>query len=114
MSKPWPPPPDLASLQELVRNADPEGYLADGAPQDEYDQEEQRLYQAIRDRATADLTVPTLEPIFEQVWQQSAHLTAEQLANCRPALLSLAKEIARFFGPEARPRTREQILKDAE
>lgn len=36
MSRPWPPPPDLDSIQELVANADVEGFIADGAPVDEY------------------------------------------------------------------------------
>jgi hypothetical protein len=30
-TKPWPPPPDIESIRELVRAADPEGHLAEGA-----------------------------------------------------------------------------------
>ncbi len=30
-AKPWPPPPDMESIRELVRAADPEGHLAEGA-----------------------------------------------------------------------------------
>ena len=40
IAKPWPPPPDKESIQELVRAADPEGLLAKGAPVDEYEPEE--------------------------------------------------------------------------
>ena len=102
----WPPPPDLHSIQELVRAADPEGHIADGAPADEYEPEEEAILSAISHLSTAQLTTPNILPIIEQVWQNSfAHNEAAQ-TNSRPALQSLANEIARFFGPEAQPQTR--------
>ncbi len=112
MSQPWPPPPDLASIQELVRAADPEGHLADGAPADEYEPEEKELFAAIQDFATADLLTVNILPILERIWSRSFNLDEQELAPRRPALLSLAKEIERFFGPESKPRTRAQILAD--
>jgi hypothetical protein len=110
MSKPWPPPPDLASIQELLRAADPEGHLAEGAPADEYEPEEEQLFAAIRHFTTAQLLASNLTPILEDIWRRNFTLDDEALASRRPALLSLAKEIERFFGPESRPRTRAQIL----
>jgi hypothetical protein len=113
MSQPWPPPPDLASIQELVRAADPEKHLADGAPVDEYEPEEEELFEAIRNFTTDQLLSTNIEPILERIWQTAFSLDAEGLAGRRPALLSLAKEIERFFGPESKPRTRSQILENA-
>ena len=113
MSQPWPPPPDLPSIQELVRAADPEKHLAEGAPVDEYEPEERQLFEAIRGFTTAQLLSTNIEPILERIWQQAFALDAQSLAERRPALLSLAKEIERFFGPESKPRTRAEILKDA-
>ncbi len=114
MSQPWPPPPDLASIQELVRAADPELHLAEGAPADEYEPEELKIFAALERMPTDQLLVLNiLEPI-EHIWQTSFALSGDQLAERRPKLLSLAKEIERFFGPESQPRTRQQILGDAE
>ncbi len=111
-SRPWPPPPDLPSLQELVRTADPEGLIADGAPQDEYEPEESELLAAVQHLSTAELITANLLPPLEQIWQRAFHLSPENLAERRPKLLALAKEIERFFGPESQPRTRAQILAD--
>lgn len=113
MSTPWPPPPDLASIQDLLRAADPEGLIADGAPADEYEPEERDILAAIAHLPTAELLATDLLPRFEAIWTRSFNLSAEDLAARRPALLSLAKEIERFFGPESQPRTRRQILADS-
>ena len=112
MPNPWPPPPDLSSLQELVRAADPEGLLAQGAPADEYDPEERAFFTALAHLPTADLLAANLMPLLEPIWTRSFSLDEAALATRRPALLSLCKEIERFFGPDSRPRTRTQILAD--
>ena len=106
MSTAWPPPPDLASIRELVRVADVEGHIAEGAPADEYEPEEDSIFAAIAHLPTSEITVGTLEPILEQVWQESFALDADSIARRRPALHQLAAQIARFFGPEAQPQVR--------
>ena len=109
MSKPWPPPPDLASIQELVRNADPEGHIAEGAPADEYEPEEEAIFAFIHGLPTAQLVAANLIPIIEQVWRNSFAYDDAALARSRPGLHSLAGEIERFFGPEAKPQVRERL-----
>jgi hypothetical protein len=104
----WPPPPDLESIRELVRAADPEGHLAEGAPADEYDPEEEAIFASIGHLSTHQLTVPNLTPILEQVWRNSFAHDEDSLARSRPALHTLAQQIARFFGPEAQPQVRGQ------
>ncbi len=111
-SRPWPPPPDLPSIQELVRTADPEGHLADGAPADEYEPEEQAILNSLQGVPTADIVIANVFPTMERIWQQAFALSPDALASRRPKLLALAKEIERFFGPESQPRTRAQILAD--
>lgn len=106
MSKPWPPPPDLESIQQLVREADPEGHIAEGAPADEYEPEEEQLFAAIQHYATADLLAEKLLPVLEGIWRKSFALSATALAEREPALLGLAQQIERFFGPEAKPQVR--------
>jgi hypothetical protein len=104
----WPPPPDLASIRELVRTADPEGHLADGASADEYEPEEEAIFAAIAHLSTAQLTPTNLAPIIEQAWRDSFAHDDEALTKSRPALHGLAQQIARFFGPEASPQVRQQ------
>ena len=111
-SRPWPPPPDLPSIQELVRAADPEDHLAEGAPADEYEPEEEALLAALQGLPTAEIVTANILPPLEVIWQKSFSLSDEALAARRPKLLALAKEIERFFGPQSQPRTRADILAD--
>ncbi len=106
MSAPWPPPPDLASIQELVRAADPEGHLAEGAAADEYEPEEDAIFAAIHGIPSDRFTCDTLLPIIEQVWRNSFSHDEAASARSRPKLRQLAQQMERFFGPEAKPQTR--------
>jgi len=106
MSKPWPPPPDLDSVQELVATADIEGFIADGAPSDEYESEAEELHAAIAHFSIAEVTADRLMPIIEAVWRDSFQLNDAALTQRRPALLMLAQQIERFFGPQAQPQVR--------
>jgi hypothetical protein len=103
---PWPPPPDLASIKELVRNADTEGFIALGSPADEYDHEAELLFAAIGRLPTENLTAANVTPHIEIIWTKSFDYDNAVLEQARPALLTLAQQIARFFGPEAQPQTR--------
>jgi hypothetical protein len=104
---PWPPPPDLASIKELVRDADIEGLIEiHGAPADEYDTEAESLHTAIAHFAISEITVKNLLPALEAIWRKNFIDDDADLALRRPALEKLAQQIARFFGPEAQPQTR--------
>ena len=105
-SKPWPPPPDPHSIQELVATADVEGFIAEGAPADEYESEAADLFTRIAHFATDDLVADKLTPIAEEIWQSSFRLSDVDLAARQPKLLELARQIERFFGPGARPQVR--------
>lgn len=92
--------------------ADPQGLIAEGAHADEYEPEEQALLDALSGLQTAELLVANILPPLEVIWQKSFSLSEEELAVRRPKLLSLAKEIERFFGPASKPRTRGEMLGD--
>jgi hypothetical protein len=107
MSAPWPPPPDLESVRQLVREADTEGLIQYcDAPADEYDGEAETLHAAISRFSSAQLTLGTLQPIIETIWQKSFNLDDAALTKSRTAIIALAREIERFFGPEATPQVR--------
>ena len=102
----WPPPPDLASLKELFATADVEGLIAEEAPIDEYDPEARHFFEAINGYGPSELICKQTLPILEQIWEKQFMLDATQMTKRRPALLGLAEQIERFFGPEARPQVR--------
>lgn len=102
----WPPPPDIDSIQELVATADVEGFIANGAPLDEYETEAELLFNQIENFPTAELVPEKILPILEDIWIRNFELGPEVMMERRPALLALAEQIARFFGPDARPRVR--------
>ena len=105
-TKPWPPPPDLDSINELVATADIEGYIADGAPADEYESEAEELHTAIANFTIAEVTAARINPIIETIWSKSFNPDNESLAQRHTAILGLAQQIERFFGPEAKPQVR--------
>jgi len=106
MSKPWPPPPDIDSIQELVATADVEGFIAEGSPADEYETEAELLFNAVENFPTADILAPKILAILDDIWSKSFSLDPTALAKRKPALESLAQQIERFFGPEAKPQVR--------
>ena len=108
MSAPWPPPPDLDSLKELFATADVEGLIADECPLDEYDPEAKHFYEATIGFPSSKFAADQTLPFLKQLWVKQFMLNEEQLAQRKPALTELAEQIARFFGPEAKPQVRPQ------
>jgi hypothetical protein len=104
----WPPPPDLASIKELVRDADTEEFIAIGGPPDEYDGEAEELFAAIGRFLTEQLTEADIVPHIDAIWTKSFDYDDAVRASIRPKLAALARQIARFFGPDARPQVRER------
>ena len=95
MSAPWPPPPDLESIQQLVREADIEGLIVYcGAPADEYDDEAETLLAAISRFPSSQLTTDVLQPIIETIWQKSFNLDDAALVR---ASLPSNEEAARYY-----------------
>jgi hypothetical protein len=109
MSAPWPPPPDLNSLKELFATADIERLIADECLLDEYDPEAKHFYEATTGFPSRKSAAKQTLPLLEELWVKQFMLNEEQLAQRRPALMELAEQIARFFGPEAQPQTRQQL-----
>ena len=95
-------------MKELFATADVEGLIADECPPDEYDPEAKHFYEDTKDSPTSAFTVEKILPILEQLWVKQFMLNEAQLAQRQPTLTELAKQIARFFGPGARPQVRER------
>ena len=104
--KPWPPPPDAHSIQELVTTADVEGFIAQGAPADEYETEAEQLFAALETWTNGEITADRLLPVLIEIWEGAFSLDDQEIVKRKPALEHLAREIERFFGPAAKPQVR--------
>ena len=93
-----PPRPDLESIQDILRSADIEGLIAEGAPADEYEPEETLLLAAIQHLPSTEIHPTTLMPILESIWHKSFAPTDSEIANRRPALAAVADRIEQYFG----------------
>jgi len=103
MPKPWPPPPDIDSLKELFAAADVEGLIADDCPTDEYDPEAKHFFEKTLGWSSAQFTAEHTLPLLTAIFAEQFN---EERASRAAALEQLAAEIARFFGPEAKPQVR--------
>ena len=103
MSKPWPPPPDIDSIQELVAAADVEGLIADGCPLDEYDPEAKHFYETTLGWPSVKFKSEQIVPVLTEIFAEQFN---EERVGRSPALSQLGAEIERFFGPEAKPQVR--------
>ena len=89
---------DLESVQDLVRAADIEGLIADGAPADEYDPEEQKLFSALSSFVSTQFTKANILPIIVDIWRKSFSLDDAGLSERLNAMDNLAAQITHFFG----------------
>ena len=99
MSAPWPPPPDLESIQDLVRAADIEGLIQiHGAPADEYEREVEDVLVALDGLPREEATVPRLVSIFENVYRSRFKWSDEQMRRVRPDFEDIAHKVMNYFG----------------
>ncbi len=88
---------DLESLEELIRTADIEGYLAEGAPQDEYDLEIATLLSGLHAIPPGLATREKLIALLETVWQSAFSLPPADLLERRSAFEAIADKLLHFF-----------------
>ena len=90
---------DLESIQDIVRNADPEGLLAEGAPQDEYEPEEEELYAELEALSASEITEELVSQILNTIWE--AAFDSEATPEREAALHTIVERIIHFFGPDS-------------
>ena len=72
---------DLDSVNDLVTEQDVEGFIADGAPADEYDTEAEELFKAIQHFATKELVSTRLMPILKRIWAVNFNVSGDELVS---------------------------------
>jgi hypothetical protein len=104
----WPPPPDLESLKELFASADVEGLIADDCPLDEYDPEAKHFFEEISGWSSSRFTTEEITPVLVDIFAKQFGWNRGSEATHEGKVAGLAAQIARFFGPEAKPLVRGQ------
>ena len=89
---------DMESVQDLVRAADIEGFIADGDPADEYDPEERQLYSTMATWPSATFIKANVLPVIIDIWRKSFSLDDADLSERLNAMDSLAAQFVHFFG----------------
>lgn len=89
---------DLDSVHDLVTEQDVEGFIADGAPADEYEGEVEEVFAALLSLPAQEATQERILAILEQTWKKNFSLSNDELKRRRPALEKIVEKILHFFG----------------
>jgi hypothetical protein len=90
---------DLESIQDIVRAADPEGLLAGGAPQDEYEPEEDELFAELEHLPAAEITEELVHQFVAVIWESA--FDTESTPERETGLQTIVERIVHFFGPDS-------------
>jgi len=93
------PRPDLESIQDIVRSADPEGLIAEGAPEDEYEPEEEALMAELKSISTDELTEDLVRALVDDIW--STAFDSDETPAREAGLQAIAERIIHYFGPQS-------------
>ena len=89
---------DLESVNDLTTEADVEGFIADGAPADEYECEVEDVFAALSALPAERATKEAIVAIYERVWAANFSLSDAELLKRRPAFEGIVERILHHFG----------------
>ena len=90
---------DLESIQDIVRAADPEGLIAGGAPQDEYEPEEDELFAELEHLPATEVSEELVHQFLTTIWE--AAFDSEPTPEREAGLQTIVERIIHFFGPDS-------------
>jgi hypothetical protein len=88
---------DRASLEELIQNADIEGFIAKGSPADEYDLEVDSVLKVLQQIPPGLATGTRIISLFEDVWRKAFSLSEDEIMDRREAFEEIADKLLHFF-----------------
>jgi len=88
---------DLESIDELIRTQDIEGFIAEGAPEDEYAPEIEVVYAQLLALPIQQASRERLIALLEAVWAKAFSLSVTQLETRKPDFEAIAGKIRHFF-----------------
>jgi hypothetical protein len=89
---------DLESVNDLTTEADVEGFIADGAPADEYESEVEDVFAALVKLPAEEATKDAIVAIYGQVWKANFSLSDEEVLKRRAAFEGIVERILHHFG----------------
>jgi hypothetical protein len=89
---------DLESVNDLITEQDVEGFIADGAPADEYEGEVEEVFAAWLALPAEEATKERLLAILEQTWRKSFSLSEAELEQRRPGFERIVDRTLHHFG----------------
>jgi hypothetical protein len=89
---------DLDSVNDLITEQDVEGFIADGAPADEYESEVEEVFAALLALPAHEATQDRILAILEETWKKNFSLSGDELKQRRLALEKIVERILHFFG----------------
>ena len=89
---------DLDSVNDLVTEQDVEGFIADGAPADEYEGEIEEVFAALHALLADEATQGKIVDVLRQTWRKNFSLSDAELDLRGPGLEKIAERILHFFG----------------
>ncbi|PIR34621.1 MAG: hypothetical protein COV36_00435 [Alphaproteobacteria bacterium CG11_big_fil_rev_8_21_14_0_20_44_7] len=79
-------------IESLLTKEDIEGLIGLGAPQDEYENEAKKIYEAILELPDSDNNIKVSRIIMD-IWKQSFNLSKEELKQRLPFIERLTKSL---------------------
>lgn len=80
-------------IEESLRAADIEGYIAFGAPSDEYASEAEIISVALAALDENEVNVENVAAVISEVWRESFNLDASDLEARRAAIYGVSRSI---------------------
>ncbi len=83
----------LARIEEALRIEDVEGFIALGAPDDEYRSEAEQIAASLAQMDASKLTRDTIVTIIALVWAKSFNRSAQEITLRVPAFQRIAQSL---------------------
>lgn len=89
------------TIASLLRQADIEGYIALGAPADEYDSEAEALALVFAELKDDEVTVENIAAIITEAWIQSFNLGETDIGMRKSEIQNFAETVVRLNSANA-------------
>lgn len=90
----------LTRIQQILSKKDVEGLIADGAPDDEYDDEAKKILEALQRLNPLEYDEAHIVSIITLTWQKHFNLDKEDLEKRLPEIKETAREIINMLSQE--------------
>jgi hypothetical protein len=83
----------INDIENILIKEDVEGFIEDGAPEDEYSTEARYIARALLEITKTEFTQENIVSVISTLWAKSFNLSREDIKNRLPALQRVTKDI---------------------